>query len=157
MTPEAERSQLVHQAIDLMIRSTRQHHRMIEKLFENTGLHRSQRKLLLYLSKHDHTLSQRELADEFDISPACVARALKSLVSEGYILRTGNEDDQRRNDVSITEKGLNVIQDSQRTFEQVDQQAFAGFEAGELHQLIALFTRIQQNLREGEASARSNH
>ena len=101
--------------------------------------------------------SQRELADEFDISPACVARALKSLVSEGYILRTGNEDDQRRNDVSITEKGLNVIQDSQRTFEQVDQQAFAGFETDELRQLIALFTRIQQNLREGEAIVRSNH
>ena len=157
MTPENERSQLSHQAIDLMLRSTRQHHRMIEKLFENTGLHRSQRKLLLYLSKHDRTLSQRELADEFDISPACVARVLKSLVSEGYILRTGNEDDQRRNDVSITEKGLNVIQDSQRTFEQVDQQAFAGFETDELRQLIALFTRIQQNLREGEAIVRSNH
>ena len=157
MTPETERNLLIHQAIDLMIRSTRQHHRMIENLFGNTGLHRSQRKLLLYLSKHDGTLSQRELADEFDISPACVARSLKSLVSEGYILRTGNEDDQRRNDVRITERGLSVVTDSQRTFEQVDQQAFAGFSADEIRQTISLFTRIQQNLRDGEAGAQGNH
>lgn len=157
MTPETERNLLIHQAIDLMIRSTRQHHRNIEKLFGNTGLHRSQRKLLLYLSKHDGTLSQRELADEFDISPACVARALKALVSEGYIRRTGNEDDQRRNDVSITEKGISVIADSQRTFDQVDQQTFAGFEADELRHLVDLFTRVQQNLRDGGSRAQSTH
>lgn len=157
MTPETERNLLVHQAIDLMIRSTRQHHRNVEKLFGNTGLHRSQRKLLLYLSKHDGTLSQRELADEFDISPACVARALKALVNEGYIRRTGNEDDQRRNDVSITEKGISVITDSQRAFDQVDQQTFAGFEADEIRHLIDLFTRVQQNLRDGEARAQSIH
>ena len=70
MPHDSERAAQVHQAIDLLIRSSRLHHRNIEKQFEDTGLHRSQRRMLMHLSRFETMPSQRKIADDFDISPA---------------------------------------------------------------------------------------
>ena len=146
MPHDSERAAQVHQAIDLLIRSSRLHHRNIEKGFENTGLHRSQRRMLMHLSRFETMPSQRKIADDFDISPACVARTLKALASEGYITRAGDEDDLRRNNVSITEKGLNTVSETRHTFESIDQAAFEGMSCDELNQLISLLARVKENL-----------
>ncbi len=147
MSDSGERSEQLHRAIDAMIRTARMHHRCIEKQFEDTGLHRSQRRMLMYLSHCESMPSQRQIADAFDISPACVARTLKWLASEGYIIRTGDEDDLRRNQVSITEKGLNTVNQTHQTFAQVDHAAFEGLTGEEIDRLIALVSRVQNNLR----------
>ena len=146
MPHDSERAARIHQAIDLLIRSTRLHHRNIENRFENTGLHRSQRRMLMHLSRFETMPSQRRIADDFDISPACVARPLKALASEGYITRVGDEDDLRRNNVSITEKGLNTVSETRSTFERMDQAAFEGLSGEEIDQLIYLLGRVKDNL-----------
>lgn len=147
MIPDNERASQIHSAIDLLIRTTRLHHRNIERLFGDTGLHRSQRRLLMLLSRCEEAPSQREIADKFDISPACVARTLKSLASDGYISRTGAENDLRRNNVSITEKGLSTIDETRRAFDRIDQRAFEGLSSDEINQLIRLLDCVQENLR----------
>lgn len=146
MTQFPERAAPERQAIDLLIRTTRLHHRNIEKRFENTGLHRSQRRMLMHLSRFETMPSQRKIADDFDISPACVARTLKSLASEGYITRSDDEDDLRRNTVSITQKGLDTVSETHQTFENVDIAAFEGFNPEEIDQLIHLLGRVRDNL-----------
>lgn len=151
MEQQTERGAQIHQAIDLLIHTTRLHHRNIDKLFGDTGLHRSQRMLLMHLSHCTDTPSQRELASRFDISPACVARTLKSLASEGYISRTGDEDDLRRNNVSITAKGLSAVHETCHAFDQIDQAAFSGLSEEDISQLSALLRRIQENLRRLES------
>ena len=152
MPHDSERTAQVHQVVDLIIRSSRLHHRNIENRFENTGLHRSQRRMLMHLSRFDTMPSQRKIADDFEISPACVARTLKALASEGYITRAGDEDDLRRNNVSITEKGLNIVSETRHTFESLEQAAFEGLTADELNQLISLLSRVKDNLVRVEES-----
>ena len=152
MPHDSERAVQVHQVVDLIIRSSRLHHRNIENRFENTGLHRSQRRMLMHLSRFDTMPSQRKIADDFEISPACVARTLKALASEGYITRAGDEDDLRRNNVSITEKGLNIVSETRHTFESLKQAAFEGLTADELNQLISLLSRVKDNLVRVEES-----
>ena len=66
----------------------------IEKQFGDTGLHRSQRRMLMHLSRFETMPSQRRIADDFDVSPACVARTLKSLAGEGYITRADDDADR---------------------------------------------------------------
>lgn len=146
MFRDLERGAQIHRAIDLLIRTTQLHHRNIEKRFENTGLHRSQRRMLMHLSRFETMPSQRKIADDFDISPACVARTLKALASEGYITRVGDEDDLRRNTVSITQKGLDTVSETHHTFEMIDQSAFEGLSAEEIDCLIALLGRVKENL-----------
>lgn len=147
MNPSNERDAQVHRAIDLLIRTGRQHHRCIERIFGDTGLHRSQRRMLMLLSRCEEAPSQREIADIFDISPACVARTLKSLATDGYISRSGAENDQRRNNVSITEKGRGTVEETRRAFEEIDRSGFEGFTEEEIAQLSGLLGRVQENLR----------
>ena len=47
MEQEMDRAQRVHRAMDLLIHNSRMHHRLIEKAFGDSGVHRSQRKVLL--------------------------------------------------------------------------------------------------------------
>ena len=158
MSQVSERGAQSRQAFELLIRTTQLHHRNIEKRFENTGLHRSQRRMLMHLSRFDTMPSQRKIADDFDISPACVARTLKALASEGYITRAGDEDDLRRNTVSITQKGLDTVSETRHTFETIDQNAFDGFSPQEIDQLIGLLGRVRENLaRHAEGENRDDN
>lgn len=150
MLQSNDRGSPYHQAINLIIRSARLHHRGIEKQVSDTGLHRSQRMMLMFLSRRDTIPSQREIADHFNISPACVARTLKALASEGYISRTSDEEDQRRNHVNITEKGLAIVQATRDSFEEYDQTVFDGFSMEEIEQLTGLLNRVHENLRRGD-------
>jgi len=147
MLESNDRGSPYHQAINLIIRSARLHHRGIEKQVIDTGLHRSQRMMLMYLSLRDTIPSQREIADHFNISPACVARTLKALSSEGYISRTSDEEDQRRNHVHITDKGLAIVQATKDSFEEYDRTVFDGFSPEEIDQLTALLSRVHENLQ----------
>lgn len=146
MSQDFDHPDLVHQAIDLMIRFMRSHHRAIDRLVADKGLHRGQHRILMLLSQMQDLPSQRELADRFDISPACMARSLKTLSAEGYIARSGDADDQRRNQVSITDKGLQILEEARETFDAFDQAAFRGFTGAELNCLISMLNRLQDNL-----------
>lgn len=156
MNPSNERDAQIHRAIDLLIRTSRQHLRCIEHIFGDTGLHRSQRRMLMLLSRCEEAPSQREIADQFDISPACVARTLKSLAADGYISRSGAENDQRRNNVSITEKGLSTVSETRRVFDEIDRSGFEGFTEDEISQLSALLSRVQENLHRLEDISENN-
>ena len=147
MAENAQRAVRIHSVIDLMIRTMRLHHRNIERVGSETGLHRSQRMLLMHLSKSETAPSQKEIAEHFDISPACVARTLKALAAEGYITRSGDDDDQRRNNVRITEKGVRSVTETRRAFDEFDQTIFSDFSDEEIAQLTALLSRVQHNLR----------
>ena len=110
----------------------------------------------MYLSRSGEIPSQRELASHFDISPACVARTLKSLSSEGYIIRTGDADDLRRNQVRITEKGLRVVRETTQTFDRFDQSMFEGVSEAEMHRFIQFAEKLQSNLQACKAEGEKN-
>lgn len=141
----------VRQAIDLLIRTSRSHHRNIEKLFGDTGLHRGQRKLLMHLSHATSALSQRELADRLDVSPAYMARALKGLTAGGYITCAENATDSRRNDIEITLKGRKIIAETEQAFDEFDLRCFSEMDDAEIDRLIALLGRVLENLRRTES------
>lgn len=151
MEQEMDRAQRVHRAMDLLIHNSRMHHRLIEKAFGDSGVHRSQRKVLLYLSESSEAHSQKEIAERFDVSPACVTRLLKGLVADDYVLRSDDESDLRRNSVRISEKGLQLVSDTRRTFDAFDQSIFRDFDRKELETLCELLEHMQANLRACES------
>ena len=143
---ETDRARQVHRAIDLLLRSSRMHHRLIEKECGDSGVHRSQRKVLMYLCESTQPHSQKEIAEKFDVSPACIAKLLKSLVADGYVLCDEDQKDLRRHNVRISPKGLQVMTDSHRAFDQFDQRLFYDFSDEDLQTLCILLEHLQVNL-----------
>ena len=87
------------------------------------------------------------------ISPAAVTAILKRLEKEEYIARSMTDEDNRRNEIRITEKGLSKVTESRAIFEATDEEMFAGFTPEELRLFSEFLERMDRNLDAAGAPA----
>ena len=118
--------------------------RSIGRKVKDTGLFRSQHRILMILGKHPDC-SQTNLAEKLDVSPAAVAVALKKLEKAGYISRQCDVDDNRMNHVVVTEKGMKAIKTSIVYFQEIESAMLEDFSKEELDMLESYFKRIIKN------------
>ncbi len=147
-----DRSAEVQKTIHAFISADILHRKVIDNWAVSAGMHRSQHRMLLCLSKCDSTPSQKELAKKFDISPAAVAVTLKKLEGDGYIERGKCADcaDFRCNEIRITEQGRQAAIQSKKYFQHVDSEAFKDFSNEELALFTSLLERMTENLKRVE-------
>lgn len=139
----------VYAAIDLLVRTMRMHHRVIEKRIDGLGVHHSQHRMLMRLSRAGRTACQKDLAESLDVSPACVARTLKALNAAGLIDKAEGADGRCR-EISILPEGQRLIDDSIKTFREIDAEMFEGVSDEDILRLTGILGRIQRNLAEME-------
>jgi len=87
-----------------------------------------------------------ELAEKFEVSAAAITVSLKKLEKGGYISRLVNRDDNRSNQVSVTEKGRTVIEESIQMFRETDRCFFNGFSDDELQDFLKFMERVYENM-----------
>lgn len=133
-----------HRIIDLFRNTDRMIKRSVDKKVEGTGVYRSQHRMLMILGKHPE-ISQTELAEKLEISPAAVAVSLKKLEKSGLIARQANEDDNRVNHVTVTEKGGLTIKVSAEYFREMEAALLKDFSMEEMEALEKFFKRIIAN------------
>lgn len=133
-----------HQIVNLFRRSDQVIRSSVECRVKDTGLHRSQHRLLMILGKHPDC-SQTMLARELEVSPAAVAVALKKLEKSGYIERQSVESDNRMNHVVVTQKGMDAIRLSCVYFQEVENALLDGFSKEDLEVLEGFLKRFIQN------------
>ena len=119
--------------------------RVAEQRFSQTGVYRAQHHLLMYLSFHPDS-SQKEIAEEFRISPSAVGVSLKKLEQAGYIERVVNEEDNRCNRVRLTGQGCQIVMDSKQIFDNLLQETYQGLTEQEMEQMYRILTKICGNL-----------
>ena len=146
---ERTRAAQEHETIDVMIHTLRLHHRIVEKRIDGLGVHHSQHRMLMKLSRMGKSASQKDIAEALDVSPACVARTLKHLDAAGLIHKAEGADG-RCNEISILPRGECLVEDSVAVFHQIGEQMFAGIAGEELEALNKVLRRIQDNLIEME-------
>lgn len=138
------RKDLQHNIINLFRQSDHIMKRVISKKVEDTGIYRSQHRLLMMLGKHPDC-SQTVLAEKMEISPAAIAVSLKKLEKSGYIKRQCDEEDSRMNHVVVTDKGREAINKSIIHFQEIEDTMFTGFSDEELELCGDFFRRIIDN------------
>ena len=119
--------------------------RAIELQVKDTGVYRSQHRMLMHLSRQPNC-SQVELAEQLEVSPAAIAVSLKKLEKGGYIRRETDENDNRIHQVLITRKGKAVIEESFVMFRETERRMFEGFSEEEMNLLDCYLERIFRNL-----------
>ena len=148
-----EQRKEAHELIHRFIHVNRLHRRIIERWADEVGMHCSEHRMLMHISRFDKVPSQRDLAERLKITPAAVTNTLKKLECDGYISRTKRADstDSRYNEISITERGRNAIAASEKYFNQVDCATINGLSEEEMDTLSNLLQRIEDNLVAAEA------
>ncbi len=145
MGNENKRTEHLNEAIRLHLKNTRHHRCVIARSATKFDIPHAQHRMLMRLSKEEN-LSQRQLADIFEISPAAIAVALKKLEGGGYIKRRSSEGDSRVNEIELTEKGRQVVKATRSTFSEIDSAMFDGFSCEELESYNTLMRKIEANL-----------
>jgi len=130
----------------LLMRITRSHHRISMGAISGMGIHPSEHFLLMCLVCMGSAVSQAQIAERMDVTPASVARTIKKLDAGGYIERNECEGDGRRNEIRITEKGRAVTEETKRMFMAMDEEIYAGFSDEELNCLHGLLSRMLGNI-----------
>ena len=135
-------------AIHLFMCVSHLHHAAIEGRVSKLGFHHSQHRMLMHLARYEHIPSQKELAVAKGISPAAVTTTLKRLDKEGYIARSTTDEDNRKNEIRITEAGRAAVDQSRALFYAVDKNMFKGISEEELEAFTKVLERMRENLTE---------
>lgn len=114
-------------------------------LMADSGLHPGQPRLLEYIRCHPGC-TQKEAADELDVTPASAAASLKRLEKAGYVTRTQDDKDARRNQLYMTEAGLAQMDEHRRRFAALDEKMFAGMTEAEIEAFRRACEKMFDNL-----------
>jgi len=96
-----------------------------------SGLHPGQPPMLHYILAHPGC-TQRQAADELDITPASAAASLKRLEKAGLVERVADERDARRNCLYVTRAGKEKLEEQRRIFAALDERMFSGISEEEI-------------------------
>lgn len=136
-----ELRELVHELISISVI----HRYRITKSALSVGLYFGQPNILEYLCEND-SCSQKEIAAAMHITPASATVSLKRMEKAELITRTPDENDIRKNHISITDKGRNALKEFRKICDTTDEDMFKGFSDEERHTLHKLLLRLHENL-----------
>lgn len=126
------------------------HHMAHAAVFERLGLKQVGQPMLLFVladaRQSGLRLTQRELANELNRSPSTITISINSLEKLGYIQRTADSTDRRRNYVDISDEGLVIAEKCRRAFDDLDKTLFEGMSTEQKDSLTSLFNNISDNL-----------
>ncbi len=125
------------------------HRRLIRQAATQAGLYYGQPPMLEYIESHKNC-SQTALAQALDISPASVATSLRRLEKAGYVRRTPDKTDSRKNRLALTKVGADALHRFHDCCVDIDRAMFGGFSDADCEALTALLDRMTQNLAAGE-------
>lgn len=129
----------------LLARTSRAHHNLASRTFPQLGLHRGQVPVLLELTETDG-ITQSELVERLEVTPATLTNLLNRMEESGFILRQRDPADTRVSRVYLSEKGLSTAEQFSQLAETVDGITFAGFSPEELETLTGFLERVHANL-----------
>lgn len=145
----------LRELVGTMLHIGRKRRQIVESTMGDMRLTPSQHYVLYQIQREGRMPSQTQIASALNVSPASMARTVKSLDALGYICRSSCSSDGRRNEISITAKGEQALQQSRMLFKSLDEGSFAGFSEQELAQFSAMLQRILENLNHMEEGKRS--
>ena len=132
-------------AVNIMMQTEKMHRTLLESKVKTFGMHITSHRVLMHLAKCDKLFSQKELAERLSITPAAVTGILQRLESEEYIERNLGTDN-RFNEITITDKGREMVNVTRAAFGSADRALFEDFSEEELDVYIACLEKVQANI-----------
>lgn len=134
-----------HELVKKYMNGNKMHRMYLDREVLKTGVYRSQHQILMYIARFPNA-SQKEIANHQQVSTATIAVSLKKLEKGGYISRVVDCNDNRYNQICITEKGQAVVEESVQIFRKAEEGMFRGFTPEEKEKLGDFLDRMYLNM-----------
>ena len=99
----------------------------------------SQARILIYLSKVDHPVNQRELEKYFRLTNPTVTGLMQRMENKGFIRREMNQADNRSKYIILTPKAMEISNEVRNNLYKVEEditQSLSQQECAQLRQLL---------------------
>jgi len=124
---------------------SRAHHNQASRMFGEIGLFRGQPQVLFKL-RDQEGLTQSELAEKLELTPATLTNLLTRMEQAGLIERRTDALDSRCSRIFLTDNGRIKLAQAVEQTQKMDAAAFAGFNPNEQDLLNQFLERIHRNL-----------
>lgn len=115
-------------------------------LAESPGNLTAEQWIILLQLRDQGQMYQHELTDAALQDRANIARHLSNLETNGYIQRTQDDEDARRNFVQLTEAGIGLIQYLVPIISELRVQRYKGLSQDDLDHLMRSIKTIEKNV-----------
>lgn len=123
-------------------------HKMINTakgMYKEFDLNRSQAAILFTLYRRE-SMSQRELAEELNMTPPSITSAIQKMEREEYITRRPDKWDQRVMRLTLAERGRACIQYIREVGDHMDEVILGGMSLEEKLLFRRLMLQVKENL-----------
>ena len=104
--------------------------------------------LALYYIAQNKKLSQKDLTNKLNVTPASVSVIVHQMESEGLLIRIPDEKDGRQFNLSLTEKGQSSVSEVKNSWSKIQEEITDGFDESEKATLLRLLQKVEKNLDE---------
>jgi DNA-binding MarR family transcriptional regulator len=104
--------------------------------------------LALHHIAQNKKLSQKDLANKLNVTPASVSVIVHQMESEGLLVRIPDERDGRQVNVLLTEKGQNLVPRVKNSWSKIQEKITSGLDESEKATLLHLLQKVEKNLDE---------
>lgn len=129
----------------LLIRLMHAHRSMIRSQIQDLGLHRGQPSVLFALDRKDG-LSNAEMADFLEITPATLTNKVKRMEKANLVIRKRDVDDERVNRIYLTDKGRSLMDELRSLMLEMESAMLEGFSESDISQLKDDVRKILENI-----------
>jgi MarR family transcriptional regulator, organic hydroperoxide resistance regulator len=135
----------------LLVRVVRAHRSLIRSQVHELGLHRGQPLVLFALEEKDG-MSNSELAECLEITPATLTNKIKRMEKANFVIRRRDPDDERVNRIFLSDKGRALMEDLRRSTFEMESVLLAGFSKSDVDRLKKNLKQVLKNIEEHERS-----
>ena len=122
--------------------------RLADARFRDLGLATAQIPVFVAL-KGGARLSQKELARLAGVEQPSMAQLLARMERDGLIHREPDPADKRSSLISLTERAHSLLAPGRAILMRGNQEALAGFDAGDVEKLVEMLQRMIANVSDG--------
>ena len=119
--------------------------RHLDQRMDSLGFHPSHLAVLEHINRNEGC-TQVDISQNMALTPAAIALATKRLKHEGLIEKKADENNLRRNILTLTEKGREICEQTRGFFKEFDDIMYQGFEEDELEKFWNSLNKIVKNI-----------
>jgi DNA-binding MarR family transcriptional regulator len=102
--------------------------------------------LAIYHIAQQKEISQKDLVDKLNITPASVSNIVGQMESQGLLVRVQDEKDRRKFILSLTEKGQKMVPHVIDAWTKIQRETIQGFTESEKTTFFRLLKQLEKNL-----------
>ena len=123
----------------------REHHNTMRQYFQEHGLFNGQPQMM-FLIRENPGITQKDLAEKMQITPASVAVSVRRMEHEGLVVRTRDDHDARVQHLALTRRGEDLDTNCRQARDIIISVLYEDFSPQELEELDARFLYMRQKL-----------